>query len=118
MRDTENNSSSPVRPILAVIGAAGLSFLAFGVLWIGTPWRYQALMGVPFFLLSYGLVRNATAEQQRQILMLLFAGALPLGSLMTRFRDAHDSHLKPIIIVCAWAAGILAGWYWGTKPRP
>jgi len=101
---------SGLAPGLAFLGGAGLSFLAFGVLWIGTPWRYQALMGIPFFLVSLALVKVAPAERQRQVLLLLFTGAAPLGGLMTMFRDPAGSHLKPILIVCVWAAGIFAGY--------
>lgn len=119
MNDTnKSNSSDIVRTTLALIGGAVLSFLAFGVLWIGTPWPYQALMGVPFFLLAFALMWNASAEVRRQVLWLLFTGAAPLGALMTRFRDANDSHLKPILVVCAWACGILAAYFYWSRASP
>ncbi len=106
-----------MRPTLALVSGAGLSFLAFGLLWIGTPWRFQALMFIPFFLAAFALSRNASPEDRRRVLITLISGAAPLGGLITLFRDAKDSHLGSILTVCVWAAAILAGCYC-AKDRP
>jgi hypothetical protein len=95
-----------LRGIGAVGGGFGLSFLAFGLLWIGTPWHFQALMSVPFLLLAFAV--SYTGEDDRMFLLCAL-GALPLGSVLMLFRDKNDSHLMPILMVLAWLAGIVAG---------
>jgi hypothetical protein len=95
--------------LIALAGGFLLSFLGFGLLWSGISWPIQLIMILPFFLLSYGLFRwsnNATLS-----CAFVFIGAAPLGLLITRFRDTNDSHLLPILIVCGWALGILASFY-------
>jgi hypothetical protein len=101
--------SDSVRSFLSVAGGLVLSFLAFGVLWIGTPWKYQALMGVPFFLLTLATAWKDEDGGKRQLALVL-AGAAPLGLLIMKFRDPSGSHVKPVLIVCAWAAGAALGW--------
>lgn len=87
--------------------AAGfvLSFIALGVLWIGTPWALQWLVCVPFGLVAYWLTRSGRDGRS----MLL--GAAPIALLLTQFRDADDSHLASTLLACAWLLAILAGWY-------
>lgn len=95
-----------MRGVIALGGGFGLSFLGLGLLWIGTPWPLQALMFVPFFLLAFGVTR--TGKDDRMFMLSLW-GALPLGLIITLFRDKNDSHLMSILTVLAWLAGILAG---------
>lgn len=105
---------SPGRAALAMAGGAALSFFGMGILWIGTPWPLQALMFFPFLGLTAILTR--TDPEKRSWALEAIAGAGPLGLLLMRFRDANDSHLKPILIVCAWAAGAwLGGRAFGKK---
>ena len=104
-----------LRGVAAVAGGFGLSFLAFGLLWIGTPWHYQALMFLPFLLLAFAV--SFTGAQDRMFLLCAL-GALPLGSVLMLFRDKNDSHLMPILMVLAWLAGILAGHVAARAFRP
>ena len=111
-----NDQSTPsaARAVLAVAGGAVLSFLAFGVLWVGTAWHLQVLMAIPFFLLTWLLVRGAP-DAANNLLAFVLCGAGPLGLLMTKFRDKNDSHLFPILIVCSWVAGAALGWFLAKK---
>lgn len=95
------------RRVLALGGGFALSFAAFGVLWIGTPWPRQALMSLPFLVLSYFVSKGEDPGDGNFLLVL--CGALPLGSIIVRFRDKNDSHLMPIMIAASWLAGILIG---------
>ncbi|MGE5640739.1 MAG: lysophosphatidic acid receptor, partial [Clostridia bacterium] len=104
-----------LRSIVAVAGGFGLSFVAFGLLWIGTPWHFQALMFVPFLLLAFAVTRTGPGDK---VFALCIAGALPLGLLLTLFRDKEGSHLMPILVVLAWLAGILAGHFAARAIRP
>ncbi len=110
-----SNLKNTLRGVVAVAGGFGLSFLAFGLLWIGTPWDYQALMFVPFFLLAFAVTRSGPGDNA---FALCIAGASPLGLLLTLFRDKNDSHLMPILMVLAWLAGILAGHFAARAFRP
>ncbi len=101
---------------VAVGGGFGLSFLAFGLLWIGTPWHFQALMFIPFFLLAFAVAR--TGARDDRLALLVAGGAAPLGLIFTLFRDRNDSHLMPILTVLAWLAGILAGHFAARAFRP
>lgn len=92
---------------VAIALGAALSFLGLGVLWIGTPWPAQALMLIPFFGATAALRR--TDPNRRDWTVPVILGAAPLGALITRFRDPSGSHLFPVLIVCAWAAGAWAG---------
>ncbi len=105
---SDSDVPGPGRSMLALSGGFGLSFLAFGLLWIGTPWPAQALMAVPYFVLTWALTRGAPGAAN-QLLTFVLCGAAPLGLLITRFRDKNDSHLFSILIVCAWVAGAVAG---------
>ncbi len=106
----DESTPSAVRAIAALAGGAVLSFLAFGVLWIGTPWHLQVLMGIAFFILTWVLTRGVPAAAN-SLFGLVMVGASPLGLLMMRFRDKNDSHLFPILIVCSWVAGAALGWF-------
>lgn len=91
----------------AAAGGFALSFLGLGLLWIGVPWAYQSLMFFAFFLLSFAVTRARAAGDD--VSLFVIYGALPLGALISLFRDKNDSHLMPILIVCAWLAGALLG---------
>lgn len=108
MADTD--TPGPGRSMLALAGGFGLSFLALGLLWIGTPWPFQALMGVPFFVLTWLLARGAPGSAN-QLLTFVLTGAAPLGLLITQFRDKNDSHLNSVLIVVCWFAGAALGRY-------
>ena len=96
-----------LRTIVAVAGGFALSFVGLGVLWIGTPWQYQALMFIPFFLLAFAVTRTGVAAKNE--FLLVMGGAAPIAGLISLFRDKNDSHLMPMLMVTAWAAGVLAG---------
>jgi len=100
----------------AIAGGFVLSFLGFGLLWVGTPWEYQLLMVLPFLALSFAVTRIGSAGEQG--CLLIVCGALPLGTVIPMFRDQNDSHAMSILIVCGWAAGIAAGYYLGKKWKP
>lgn len=104
------DTPGPGRSMAALIGGFTLSFLAFGLLWIGTQWPVQTLMAVPFFGLTWLLVRGAPGSAN-QLLTFVLCGAGPLGLLMTKFRDKNDSHLTSILVVCSWVVGAALGWY-------
>jgi len=82
-----------------------LSFIAFGVLWIGTPWPAQFLMCIPFFIAAYVITRLKGDGR------FVLVGAAPIALLMVQFRDKDDSHAASILLVCAWVAAIWLGWY-------
>ena len=102
-----------LRTIVAVAGGFALSFVGLGVLWIGTPWQYQALMFLPFFFLAFMITRTGAAGDVPSLMIL--AGAAPIGGLLMLFRDKNDSHLMPMLMVGAWAAGILLGHFLATR---
>lgn len=96
-----------LRAFFAAAGGFALSFLGMGTLWIGAAWHYQALMFLPFLLLAFAITRSG--EPGDKLFMVVIYGAAPIGLLITQFRDSNDSHLMPILMVCAWLAGVLAG---------
>lgn len=102
--------------LAAIAGGFALSFLGFGLLWVGTPWAYQLLMGLPFLALSFAVTRAGSPGNQGW--MLIVCGAMPLGMVIPMFRDKNDSHAMSILIVCGWAAGIAAGYYLGKRGQP
>lgn len=115
---TDNAKGPPqslLRVLLAVAGGFALSFGGLGVLWIGTAWPYQALMFMPFFVFAFGLSRTGGVGENA--FLMIAAGAAPIGALFTMFRDKNDSHLMPILMVCAWLAGILEGHFLGDALR-
>ena len=99
----------------AIAGGFALSFLGFGLLWIGTPWEYQFLMLLPFLLLAFAVTRFGRSGNQTYLLVV--CGASPLGMLIPMFRDKNDSHAMSVLIVCGWAAGIVAGYFLGRKRK-
>lgn len=101
--------------IAALAGGFLLSFVAFGVLWIGTPWHLQVLMAVPFLLLALAIAW--TGEPGNTTGLMVAYGAAPLGALIMMFRDKNDSHLMPILVVLGWLAGILAGHFLAARLR-
>ena len=96
-----------VRAIVALGGGFALSFVGLGVLWVGAPWPYQALLFVPFLLLAFAITSTGSAGDR--LFVLIIVGAAPLGSLITMFRDKNDSHVMSVLVVCAWLAGIVSG---------
>ncbi len=95
---------------LAGVGAGFvLSFMALGVLWIGTPWPYQFLMFAPFLLIAYVFRRFGSTVYP------LCLGAAPLAMLFVQFRDARKSHLLPILLVASWALAIWLGHFLGGR---
>lgn len=94
-----------------LVAGFGLSFLAFGLLWIGVPWKYQLLMFFPFLVLAFVIRRFGTSSYT----MLL--GMLPIAAILVQFRDKDDSHVMPIALVCAWAVAILLGNYLAVRAK-
>lgn len=89
--------------IAGVVAGFLLSFAALGMLWVGTPWAYQFLMFVPFFLIAAVLRRfGGTAYP-------VLVGIVPISTLFVQFRDASNSHLYPVLIVGTWCIAILLG---------
>lgn len=106
----------PLRTLLAVGGGFGLSFLGLGSLWAGAAWHFQALMFFPFLLLAFAITRAAPPGDK--VFLAVIYGASPIGLLLTMFRDSNDSHLMPILMVCAWLAGVVSGhWLAGKLSR-
>jgi hypothetical protein len=64
-------------------------------------------MALPFCLLAFAITRSGKPPDKA--FMGVIYGAAPLGLLITQFGDSQDSHLMPVLIVCAWLAGIVAG---------
>ena len=87
------------------IAGFALSFIALGVLWIGTPWWAQFLMCIPFSIATYAITRRKADGR------LVLVGAAPIALLVIQFRDKEGSHAAPVLLVCAWTASILLGWY-------
>lgn len=81
----------------------GLSFLAFGLLWIGVPWHVQFLMALPFLIAGYFVRRFGGVTHP------VLVGLLPLGALIVQFRDKNDSHAMPLAMVSAWVLATLLG---------
>jgi len=102
-----------LRPFFALAGGFGLSFAGLGALWAGAAWPYEALMFFPFLLLAIAISR--TGPPRDKLFLLIIVGAYPIGHVITMFRDKNDSHLMPILIVCLWLLGILAGHYLAAK---
>ena len=95
--------------VVALFGGFILSFLGLGALWVGASWPFQMLMFFPFLLLALAIKRfggNAVP---------LILGALPIAATLVQFRDKENSHLMPILMVGAWALGILLGNYLGSR---
>ena len=82
---------------------AGLSFLAFGLLWIGAPWGLQFGMALPFLLAGYLVRRLARASHPVPV------GMLPLCALIVQFRDRNDAHAMSIALVATWLLAVGAG---------
>lgn len=93
--------------VLAVVLAFVLSVLGFGLLALAMSWTVQLAMLVPFALAAYGLGRRTRAA--RQVAWSMLGGAAPLGLLFVQFRNAEGSHLMPVLVVLAWAAGTVLG---------
>lgn len=89
-----------------------LSFGAFGLLWVGTPWPYQFLMFAPLFLVALGAGRFGGSA------LPVLAGVAPMAMLFVRFRDRDGSHLVPVLLVSSWAVAILLGHYLGRRHKP
>jgi hypothetical protein len=98
--------------ILGIAGSFAVSFLGLGLLWIGLPFPVQAVISLVFLLLAYGLGRFL---KNIGTTLTTFAGAAPIGLLITQFRDQNDSHLKPVLLVLGWALGMFLGAWLGTK---
>lgn len=93
--------------LLAVVAGFLLSFLGFGLLWIGLNPYIQECFSLAFFLLSFSLARFVKDADFAPYAPLI--GIAPLGSLILQFRDKNDSHLVPILLVAGWVIGIIAG---------
>lgn len=111
----QTNWKPIVLGLSSIEGGFALSFLGFGLLWIGTPWAYQFLMVLPFFALSFAVTRIRTVGNQA--CLLIVCGASPLGMVIPMFRDNNDSYVMSGLIVCGWAAGIAAGYYLGKEGK-
>lgn len=98
--------------VLALAGGFVLSNVGFGLLWAGAGWPYQFLMALPFLALGLG-----TARFVGPWALLALVGALPVGSLMVRFRDSSGSHLMAILIVGSWVVGTGLGVYLGHRSK-
>ncbi len=83
----------------------GLSFFAFGLLWVGAAWPWQFLMAAPFALAGY------LAQRFGGSALPVLAGLFPLGALVVQARDKNDSHAMSIALVAAWVLGTLLGAY-------
>ncbi len=90
----------------------GLSFLAFGLLWIGMPTRYQFAMFLPFLLAAF-VVRRLRAPWYSMLL-----GMLPIGAVFVQFRDNDNSHASSIALVCTWVLAVAIGNYLGARTKP
>jgi hypothetical protein len=100
--------STSKNAILKTVGfAAGfiLSFIALGVMWIGTAWSYQFMMFVPFLLIALILGRFGGAS------LHMLIGIAPIGVFFVQFRDNNNSHIFPILLVCTWGIAIVLGHY-------
>lgn len=91
------------------VAGFALSFISFGVLWIGTPWAAQFLMCIPFFMAAYAITRLQADGR------LVLLGAAPIALLVAQFRDKEGSHALPVLLVCAWAISILLGWRFARR---
>ena len=109
----QTNWKPMVLGLSAIAGGFALSFLGFGLLWVGAPWAYQALMFFPFLVLSFAVTRIGRAGNRTCVFII--CGASPLGMVVLGFRDSNDSHVMSVLMVCGWAAGIAAGYYLGKK---
>lgn len=91
--------------VAALVGGFVLSFVGFGVLWAGARWTYQLLMFFPFLLFTFAIKRLGGHA------LLILIGAIPIAAILVQARDKDDSHLMSILLVVAWAMGILLGDY-------
>jgi hypothetical protein len=98
----------PFRVTAALSSGFMLSFLALGVLRIGTPLPMQSLMFFPFAMVAAGIDwLDQTGKEP--LGWLILCGARPIGLLFIQFRDANDSHAWSIALVALWAAGVFCG---------
>ena len=102
--------------VIALVAGFALSFLGVGLLWIAMAWTVQALMLVPFAVLTFGLAR--WSGHARQVAGMVVLGMLPLGALLTQFRNREGSHLAPTVVVLAWVAGVALGAWLGRRAKP
>jgi threonine/homoserine efflux transporter RhtA len=110
--------SPRIRTLLrAALGGAGLaagfglSFLAFGLMWIGVPLAYQFAMVLPFCLVAFVISRLGAPT------FPVLLGMLPLGALITQFRDPSGSQASSIALVLAWVLAVLLGQRLGSGAR-
>lgn len=105
---------------LALALGFGLSVIALGLLWVGTPWPLQALMGLAFAAAAWGLSRGAASRDPGQALgpaLALLCGAAPIGLVLVQFRTPDGSHGSSIAVVLAWVAGTAAGAWLPVRTR-
>ena len=89
--------------IASVIAGFALSIVALSVLWVGTPWPYQFLLALPIALVAWAARRWGGSG------LPVLAGMAPVALLFVQFRDKNDSHLMPVLLVCAWVGASLLG---------
>ncbi len=101
----------------AVLGGAGLaagfglSFLAFGLMWVGVPLAYQFGMAVPFAGVAFAVSRLGAPAYP------VLLGMLPLGAIIVQFRDPSGSHASSIALVLAWVLAVWLGQRLGRRAR-
>ncbi len=94
-----------------VCAGLGLSFLALGLLWIGTPWHVQFLMTAPFVLAGY-----VTKHFGGSTIPVL-AGLFPLGAVVVQFREKNESHAISIALVSAWVVATVGGAFLAQRAK-
>lgn len=105
-----------MRTGLALALGFGLSFVALGLLWVGTPWPLQALLGLAFAAAAWVLCRAGSGRTLEPALALV-AGAAPIGLVLVQFRTPDGSHASSIAVVLAWVAGTAAGAWAALRTR-
>ena len=110
------NTRTGIALLLGIVFGFALSFLGYGLMWIGLNPALQGLNAFLFLALAYGVGR-ATRSYPATCLAVA-AGAFPVAALLTQFRDKNDSHLVGILLAGSWIMGIALGSWVGSRHRP
>jgi hypothetical protein len=99
-----------------ILGGFALSFLGFGLMWIGLSLYVQgAILALLFFAFTFGLGKGL--RDARLVFCFPALGAAPVAGLFVQFRNSEGSHLGAVLLVTCWGLGALVGAWLGARPR-
>jgi hypothetical protein len=101
--------------LLAPLAGFVLSFVALGFFWVGIP---AACIGLTVGFALVAMLAARASGLWRGVLLTL-VGAVPMASMLVRFRDNEGSHLLPIALVLLWCgAALWGGWVGALRALP